>query len=453
MMVSDQGAAAGRLATASAALAVGDLDGAVAEARRLVEAGGPDERRQALGVLDSVIEKSELHRAALVERSRLRAEAGDRVGAIKDAASAVTAAPQDAEANALLSEQMAVVGRLDEAAMFSYEALKAEPGDAGRYAHLAAMLRRQKMFDAAEELLRTAVALAPDDPDLVSMRMDSLVQLRRLPEAIAIGQSARQRFPESPRLLRTLGIALQLDGRDSEAVAVLRDLQRVAPDDGFARHILDAAAGTVPAKADPDYVRTLFELLAPRYDDLMLGSRGYRAPALIAKAVKAHTAGRDLRVLDLGCGTGLCGLMLREMAATLKGVDLSPAMADFARASRLYDSVEVADATAALAADSDVYDVVAAGDTLAYFGDVAPLLSQVKAHLKPGGVFVFAVEIMEGASSHRLTPSGSYAHSRGELERLAAASGFKVMQLALEGLKLVNGKPVRGVVGVLQSAA
>ena len=452
-MVSDQGAAAGRLAAARAALAAGDLDGAVMEARRLIEAGGPDERQQALGVLDSVIDSSELHRAALVERSRLRADAGDRVGAIKDAASAVTAAPQDAEANALLSEQMASVGCLDEAAMFSYEALKAEPGNVGHYARLAAVLRRQKVFDAAEELLRAALSMAPDNPDLVSMRMDILVQLRRLPEAITIGRVARQRSPDHALLLRMLGALLQLDGRDAEALAVLRDLQRVAPADGFAKHALDAAAGATPAKADPDFVRTTFELLAPRYDDLMLGTRSYRAPALLAKAVKSHTAGHDLSVLDLGCGTGLCGLMLREMAATLKGVDLSPAMADIARATGIYDSVEVADATAALTADSELYDVVAAGDTLAYFGDVTPLLEQVKAHLKPGGVFAFSVEVTDNGAARRLTPSGSFAHSRSELERLAPACGFTVLQLAPEDLKLVNGEPVRGVIGALRSVA
>lgn len=453
MMVSDQGAAAGRLAAANAALAAGDLDGAVTEARRLIEAGGADACRQALGVLDSVIGTSELHRAALVERSRLHARSGDRVGAIKDAASAVTAAPHDAEANALLAEQMAIVGRLDEAAMFSYEALKAEPDDIGRYTDLAMVLRRQKAFDATEELLRAAVSLAPDNPDLVAMRMDSLVQLRRLPEAIAIGRTARQRFPDDARLLRTLAAVLQLDERHPEAIEVLRDLQRVAPDDGFARHALDTAAGVMPAKVDPDYVRALFEMLAPRYDELMLGARSYRAPALIALAVKAHTAGHDLRILDLGCGTGLCGLMLHDMAATLRGIDLSPAMADYARATRIYDSVEVADATAALAADSELYDVVAAGDTLAYFGDVESLLEQVKAHLKPGGVFVFSVEVTAGAAGRHLIPSGSFAHSRSELERMAGSSGFTVLQLAPETLKLINGEPTHGVIGVLRSAA
>ncbi|WP_431860428.1 methyltransferase domain-containing protein [Azospirillum sp.] len=452
MMVSDQGAAAGRLAAANAALAAGDLDGAVNEALGLIGSGGAEERRQARTVLDSVIDKSDLHRAALLARSRLSAESGDRVGAIKDAASAVTAAPKDAEANTLLSEQMAAVGRLDEAAMFSYEALKAAPGEVGRYAHLAAVLRRQKSFEATEELLRTAVSLAPHEAALVAMRMDSLVQLRRLPEAIALGQEARKRFPEDARLLRMLAAVLQLDGRDAETVAVLRDLQRIAPNDGYARHVLASATGGTPAKADPDFVRVVFDMLAPRYDDLMLGARSYRAPALIAQAVRAHTAGKDLSVLDLGCGTGLCGLMVRDMAATLKGIDLTPAMAEYARTTHIYDSVEVADAEAALAADTALYDAVMAGDTLAYIGDVAPLLALLKAHLKPGGVFVFSVEVTADGAPLRLTPAGSFAHGRGELERLATAAGFTVAQMAAEKLRLVNGEPLRGVVGVLKSA-
>lgn len=452
MMVSDQGAAAGRLTTANAALAAGDLDGAVKEALALIDSGGAEERRQARSVLDSVIGTSELHREALLARSRLNADSGDRVGAIRDAASAVTAAPKDADANTLLSEQMAAVGRLDEAAMFSYEALKAAPDEVGRYAHLATVLRRQKSFEAAEELLRTAVSLAPHDATLVAMRMDSLVQLRRLPEAITVGQEARRRFPDDARLLRMLAAVLQLDGRDAETVTVLRDLQRVAPNDGFARHVLAAASGALPAKAEPEFVRAVFDMLAPRYDDLMLGARSYRAPALIAQAVKAHTAGKDLSVLDLGCGTGLCGLMVRDMAATLKGLDMTPAMADYARATRIYDSVEIADAETALTTDTALYDAVLAGDTLAYIGDVAPLLALVKAHLNPGGVFIFSVEVTAGDSPRRLTPAGSFAHSRAELERLAATAGYSVVQMAAEKLRLVNGEPLRGVVGVLKSA-
>lgn len=452
MMVSDQGAAASRFAAANAALAAGDLDGAVQEALGLIDSGGTDERSQARTILDSVIAASELHRAARLARSRLNAEAGDRVGAIKDAATAVTAAPADAEAHTLLSEQMAAVGRLDEAAMFSFEALKAAPGDVARYAHLAAILRRQKSFEAAEELLRTAASMAPEDATLVAMRMDSLVQLRRLPEAIAVGKEARKRFPEDVRLLRMLAAVLQLDGRDAETVTVLRDLQRAAPNDGFARHVLAAASGAAPDKADPEFVRTVFDMLAPRYDDLMLGARSYRAPALIAQAVKAHTAGTGLAILDLGCGTGLCGLMTRDVAATLRGIDLTPSMAEYARATRIYDSVEVADAETALAADADLYDVVIAGDTLAYFGDPAPLLALVKAHLKPGGVFIFSVEVTADGAPRRLTSPGSFAHGRGELERLAGVAGFTVVQMAAEKLRLVNGEPLRGVVGVLKSA-
>lgn len=453
-MVSDLGAAADHLAAANAALAAGDLDGAVAAARRLAEGGGAEERRQSLAVLDTVIAAAELHGPALIARARLYAAEGNRVGAIKDAASAVTAAPADVEANSLLSEQMAAVGRLDEAAMFSYEALKAAPRESDRYVHLAAVMRRQKAFESAEELLRTALSLTPDDADLIALRMDSLVQLRRLSEATAAGQDARKRFPDHPGLLRTLGAVLLLDGRDAEAHAVLRDLLRAAPDDGFARHVLAAAEGSAPpAKADPDYVHAVFAMLAPRYDDLMLGTRSYRAPALLAQAIKAHTPGQDLRILDLGCGTGLCGLMVREMAATLKGVDLSQEMADFARTTRVYDSLEVADALDALDADGESYDVVVAGDTLAYIGDLTPLLQRVKARLKPGGIFAFSVEVTADGPTHRLLPAGTYAHSRNALEGLAAAVGFTVEQLAAEKLKLVGGQPVHGVIGVFRSAA
>ena len=54
----------------------------------------------------------------------------------------------------------------------------------------------------------------------------------------------------------------------------------------------------------------------------------------------------NLSILDLGCGTGLSGLMLRRRARHLTGVDLSPEMVEKARARGIYDRLEVGEITA-----------------------------------------------------------------------------------------------------------
>ena len=59
----------------------------------------------------------------------------------------------------------------------------------------------------------------------------------------------------------------------------------------------------------------------------MVDTLDYRGPERIAELVSAVMGDRrGLDILELGCGTGLCGIHLRPRAARLVGIDLSPEM-------------------------------------------------------------------------------------------------------------------------------
>src|SRR5260370_26931297 len=96
----------------------------------------------------------------------------------------------------------------------------------------------------------------------------------------------------------------------------------------------------VPARASSGYVRTVFDRFAESFDE-KLHSLDYRARQLVSAAVAAaFGAGRgDLEVLDAGCGTGLCGPLLRPYARRLVGVDLSSAMLQRAGLRGCYDAL------------------------------------------------------------------------------------------------------------------
>lgn len=437
--------------SAATAIAEGDLDGAVRQASALARNGGEDGCRQALGVLDAVLRVSELNLPGLLERSRLRAESGDRVGAITDAASAVAADPKSAEAYGLLAGHMADVGRLDEAMLFAYEALKAAPWDPARFVALADLFRRQKTFASAEELLRAASPLAPHDAHIVLAHMDCLAHLDRPGEAVEIAKAARERFADHPEFLSGLGDALVAAGRSDEALAVFRDASRRMPEAGYAKHMIAVLSGVTPERAEPDYVRAVFDRIAPEFDDLMLQTQRHRGPAVIARAVQRFTGKAGLRILDLGCGTGLCGVMLRDTAAHLTGIDLSPAMAALARAKGVYETIEVADIAEMPGGEAGIFDVVVAGDTLAYFGALEALLRRIRAQLRPGGLLVFTVEAAPDPVPYRMTPDGTFAHGRAELRRLAGNCGFEVLCLDDENLRVRGGKPVRGLLAAFRS--
>ena len=63
---------------------------------------------------------------------------------------------------------------------------------------------------------------------------------------------------------------------------------------------------------------------------------------------------RSLRILDLGCGTGLSGAAFKDLAAKLHGVDLSPAMIEKSRAREIYDRLSEDDVVGAVATAAEV---------------------------------------------------------------------------------------------------
>ena len=78
----------------------------------------------------------------------------------------------------------------------------------------------------------------------------------------------------------------------------------------------------VPARAAADYIETTFDSFAANFK-AKLERLSYRAPALVAAALDnaGLTAAKQLDVLDIGCGTGLCGPFIAPRARRLGGVD------------------------------------------------------------------------------------------------------------------------------------
>jgi predicted TPR repeat methyltransferase len=186
----------------------------------------------------------------------------------------------------------------------------------------------------------------------------------------------------------------------------------------------------------------------------MCGDLDYQAPARLHAAVSAALGGGrrpGLDILDLGCGTGLAGRLLRGMARRLVGVDLSPEMVERARRRRLYDELQVAEITAWLGGDAGGrFDVIAACDALIYFGDLGQVVVPAARRLTPGGLVAFTVE-RSATGPFRLTDSGRYAHHREHLAGVASDAGLSVARLDEVVLRTEYGEPVVGLVAVFRA--
>ena len=83
-----------------------------------------------------------------------------------------------------------------------------------------------------------------------------------------------------------------------------------------------------------------FDSLANNYEGLYLRV-GYPDPKEVAEMVKKHTKKKDVKILDLACGTGLIGKYLSEMGFTnIDGVDCSSKMLEEAASKKVYHKLD-----------------------------------------------------------------------------------------------------------------
>ena len=139
-------------------------------------------------------------------------------------------------------------------------------------------------------------------------------------------------------------------------------------------------------------VRAAFDRFAPTYHEAILASG---VPEGAARALMPHLATRG-QGIDLGCGSGVLGLALRDLGLRtgLDGIDLSPAMLAIARRTGSYRHLHEANLLLELEQGhfAAPYDFVV---SLGLIGDYVPYYLALPAGislLKPGGVAGFAVE-------------------------------------------------------------
>jgi predicted TPR repeat methyltransferase len=250
------------------------------------------------------------------------------------------------------------------------------------------------------------------------------------------------------------GLAAEKAGDAAAAAEAFRAVIALDPDDrgGAAIRLAALGMGEDPETAPPAYVATLFDQNADNFDEMLVEQLGYHTPMELRERLRARGAGRVARLLDLGCGTGLTGESLRDMAEHVTGVDLSEGMLAMADEKGAYDALFVGDATGFLEASAEdgepPWDLVVATDVLPYIGALDGLLAAAAACMHPGALLAVSTETMEAAAfdkrGWRVGPKHRYAHADWYIERVAAAAGFTVEAMEPITVRHDEGQPIPG---------
>ncbi|MBI3865104.1 MAG: tetratricopeptide repeat protein [Planctomycetia bacterium] len=285
-------------------------------------------------------------------------------------------------------------GALEAAESSLRAALDLNPACAAAWKDLGNLYGETGRPDEALRACERAADICPEDLSAALSLGNALKAAGRYDDAAAVYRRVIARDPACTAARRELCAVLRAAGRTEETRRALEDWLTQEPGHPIASHILAAfAEGQTPDRASDRYVQSVFDQFAGSFEE-QLARLEYRGPDLIAAALAARLgpARAALDVLDAGCGTGLCGPVLRPYARTLDGVDLSPQMLDVARQKQLFDHLETAELTAFLAGHEQRWDLIVACDTFNYFGQLEPLLAAAARALQPAGTLVFTLE-------------------------------------------------------------
>ena len=366
-------------------------------------------------------------------------------------ARALDLAPPQAERLNDLGNVLAELERLEEAASAFAVAAELKPDDANLCNNLGAILLRLERLPEAMAAFQSALAADPDFVPALNNLGDLHIRQQQPDEAAEYYCRAFVTGPLEDKPKRMLGIAYYTLNRIDEAAAVYRDWIAEEPDNPIARHLLAACSGEdVPARADNAFVEKIFDEYAEHFDTKLVKSLAYRGPEYIAAALGIHlSASRALRVLDGGCGTGLCGPVLAPYAAHLTGIDLSANMLARAADRGGYHHLEKAELGTYLAAHESAFDLIVIADVLIYFGALDTMFGAAARALTPGGLLVFTVEIHAGGRQSPpfvIKPSGRYGHAPRYIEECLAAQGLTLLTSHAVILREEFTQPVAGLV-------
>jgi predicted TPR repeat methyltransferase len=162
-------------------------------------------------------------------------------------------------------------------------------------------------------------------------------------------------------------------------------------------------------------------------------AKNYFGHELVAGALRKLSHEKKLDILDAGCGTGLVGILVRDLANRLDGIDMSSAMLEKAREKDTYDHTYLGDLLSFMVDNANSYDVITCAATLIHFGDLTPVFHAAASSLRDNGLFVFTLFANDGGHNNQevvvhqnsfLAKGGCYAHSSSYVSRLAEAAGF-----------------------------
>lgn len=395
--------------------------------------------------------------------------------------------PNHAKARRQLAQILQQRGEFKEAISHYQFSIHDDPDHVDTYINLgAALISTGDIMDAIQQFNK-ALVLDPQNFEAHYNLGAIYLNAKNLEQALIHYISLLDKH-SSPEIYYNIGVIYMYQNRQSDAIGFLRqaidydntyfdahvnlgvcylkihDIAKAAehyqiahnirPNNHEISYLLDALQQKNTQNSAPkDFVRNLFDQYAPYFEKHLMEHLDYQSPQklydAVCKIIPAHKT--NLVILDLGCGTGLCGTLFKKSSKKLIGVDISPMMVNEAKSKNLYDEIIIEDIVHALD-HLKQNDLILAADVFGYIGDLDKIFSLAHAALNKEGIFAFTIEKQDDSinTDYHLEQTARFTHSAHYIQQLSKKYGFNIALQEEITLRKQNNTPLQGLLFILK---
>jgi predicted TPR repeat methyltransferase len=334
--------------------------------------------------------------------------------------------------------------KLEEAIQAYNKALSIKPDNADAYYNKGIALQKQNKHEEAIEAYNRGLSIKPDNAAACCNMGNSLQEQGKFEEAIASYNKTLSLKPDYADAYYNMGVAFKEQGKLEEAIDAYSKALAINPDYVEALHLVSSLSGKTTTSAPKKYIETLFDGYSKKFEKSLVENLEYKIPQLLTDIIiKEHGIGTLGSVLDLGCGTGLTGLEIKNFCSNLEGIDLSKNMLELANAKNVYDKLVHTDILNFLANAELCFDYFIATDVFIYVGDLSELFWLIKSRNKQKGRLAFSTEETRKEGYH-LEASGRYSHSKSYIESLCKKFDISLLYYSEVDLRKEKGAFLAG---------
>jgi predicted TPR repeat methyltransferase len=344
-----------------------------------------------------------------------------------------------------LSAAQLKLKKYSEARATAQKAISVESDNSEAYLNLGLIEKELKNFESAVKFFDKVLSLKPDYAEGWSNKGATLHELKRYDEAIAHYDKALSFKPYEASFFYKKSFTNIALNQYAIAVENLEDAikYKYSPE-GYAEYILSALKPENGLKPMPkNYVAALFDSYANSFNKHLIDTLKYESPKNLLELLNLSINDK-FAILDIGCGTGLMGKLLKPYASKIVGVDLSKEMLSRAKLTGTYDELIADDILEFLNKCNDKFDLVVSADVFIYIGELSNIFKDLVEIIKAGGLFCFSVEKNESIKFGLSPKTLRYSHSKEYIQKLASLHNFKIQNILERPIRQENHVDVDG---------